>query len=169
YLGRGVAYARQGNNRRATEDLQASIKLLPTAMAMNELGTLSLASNDRAAAKQYFGFAADAQGPVGEQARAAFMRLDIADNPGQYIAVQPYVNQGGRLLARIENRAPLTVRDVTVEFQAVVAGQLVTRSVGLAQIGSGQGGELDSGINFPAGVMPAANQVSVTVSGARVD
>lgn len=169
YLGRGVAYSRQGDNRRATADLQASIKLLPTAMAMNELGTLSLANNDRAAAKQYFGFAADAQGPIGDQARAAFMRLDVADNPGQYIAVQPYVNQSGRLLARIENRSPLTIRDVTVEFQAVVSGQLVTRSVGLAQIASGQGGELDSSINFPAGVMPAANQVSVAVRGARVD
>ena len=169
YLGRGVAYARQGERARANEDLQASINLLPTALAMNELGTLSLANNDRVAAKEYFGMAAGAQGAIGEQSRAAYARLDIADNPTQYVSAQAYINQAGRLVARVQNNSPVPVSDVTVEFRAIVAGQLVSRSVVVPQIAAGQGGELDSTIGFQAGALPAAGQFSADVRGARVD
>src|SRR5690606_41631093 len=100
YLGRGVAYSRQGQQSRATRDLEASIALLPTALAMNELGTLSLAANDRNAAKQYFQVAASAQGPVGQQAQAAFVRLGVAENPAGSVAVHPCLTQNGRLAAR---------------------------------------------------------------------
>jgi beta-barrel assembly-enhancing protease len=169
YLGRGVAYARQGERARANEDLQASIKLLPTALAMNELGTLALESNDRAAAKEYFGMAASAQGLVGEQSRAAFMRLDIADNPAQYVSAQAYINQAGRLVARVQNVSPFPVSDVTVEFRAIIGGQVVSRSIVVPQMAAGQGGELDSTLSFQAGALPAAGQFSADVRGARVE
>lgn len=169
YLGRGVAYARQGQQQRATQDLQASIKLLPTALAMNELGTLSLQSNDRAAAKQYFQIAAEASGQIGEQSRAAFARLDIADNPANYISLQPYVNAQGRLLARVQSNAPVTVRNVQVQFRALIGGQVASRSATIPQLNQGQGGDVDSGINFPAGVSPSADQVSVVIAGLRVE
>jgi hypothetical protein len=61
------------------------------------------------------------------------------------------------------------VSDVTVEFRAIVAGQLVSRSVVVPQIAAGQGGELDSTIGFQAGALPAAGQFSADVRGARVD
>jgi predicted Zn-dependent protease len=169
YLGRGVAFARQGNRERAREDLERSVDLLPTAMAMSELGELALAGNDRVGAKQYFQAASAAAGLVGEQSRAAFMRLDIPDNPTQYIAAQPVVNNAGRLLARVENRSPVAVRDVAIEFQAVIAGQLATRTLVVPALAPGQSGELDSGLNFPQGVMPTANQVNVVVRGAGVE
>lgn len=169
YLGRGVAYSRQGQQSRATQDLEASIALLPTALAMNELGTLSLAANDRNAAKQYFQVAASAQGLVGQQAQAAFARLDVADNPARYIAVQPFLAGNGRLAARVENRAPIALSNVSVEFRAVVSGQVTSRTVVVPSMAVGQSGELDSGISFPQGVVPAANQVAVTVVGAAVE
>jgi len=169
YLGRGVAFARQGLNQRATQDLHASIKLLPTALAMNELGGLALQNNDREPAKLYFRTAAEAAGTIGEQSRNAFLRLDVPDNPAQYIAVQGYVNQSGRLIARVENRTPLTLRQVNIEFRALVGGQTVLRNISVSQLTSGQGGEVDSGINLPPGTPPGANQFSVAVSAARVD
>lgn len=164
YLGRGVAYSRQGMNDRATRDLQASIKLLPTALAMNELGNLSLQSNDRAVAKQYYQIAAEASGQVGQRSRVAFVQLDIVDNPSQYISVQPYVNSQGRLLARVQNNAPVSVRNVRVEFQALVNGQVATRANIVPQLTSGQRGDVDSGINFPAGAQPTADQVRAGVT-----
>lgn len=167
YLGRGVAYSRQGQRNRATEDLEASMKLLPTALAANELGSLALAGNDRASAKQYFQMASSAQGMVGDQARTSYVRLDIADNPAQYIAVQPYLAQNGRLVARIENRSPVPLRNITVEFQAVVAGKLVRRSVGIPQMAAGQAGDLDSTVNMPQGT--TANQFGAEVRSASVE
>src|SRR5690606_23766038 len=44
YLGRGVAHARLNQNREARADLERSSRLLPTALAMNELGKISLAA-----------------------------------------------------------------------------------------------------------------------------
>ena len=169
YLGRGVAYSRLGQRQRATEDLQASVNLLPTAMAMNELGTLSLQANDRASAKQYFQLAAQGGGQVSQQASAAFARLDVVDNPASYVAVQPYVNAQGRLLARVQNSAPIPLRNVQVQFRAVVAGQVVTRTALVSTLAQGQGGDVDSGINFPAGVTPTADQVAVGIAGLTVD
>ena len=169
YLGRGVAYSRLGQRQLATEDLQASVKLLPTAMAMNELGTLALQANDRTAAKQYFQLAAQGGGQVSQQAGAAFARLDVVDNPASYVAVQPYVNAQGRLLARVQSNAPITLRNVQVQFRAVVAGQVVTRSAVIPTLQQGQSGDVDSGINFPAGVTPTADQVAVGVAGLSVD
>lgn len=169
YLGRGVAFARQGDRQRARQDLEHSVDLLPTALAMSELGELALQTNDRVTAKQYFQAASAASGLVGEQSRAAFMRLDIPDNPTQYITVQPVVNSAGRLLARVDNRSPVPIRDVTIEFQAIIAGQLATRTIVVPRLAAGQSGELDSGLNFPQGVVPAANQVNVQVRGAGVE
>ncbi|MGJ8688010.1 MAG: M48 family metalloprotease [Gammaproteobacteria bacterium] len=169
YLGRGVAYSRQGQQQRATRDLQASIKLLPTALAMTELGDLSLQSNDRAVAKQYYQIAAEAQGAVGERSRNAFMQLDVADNPAQYVSVQAYVTPQGRLVARAQSVASIPVRNVRVEFRAIISGQEVARAVALPLLNAGQSGDVDSGLNFPAGVAPSAGQVSAQVTSASVD
>ncbi len=169
YLGRGVAYSRQGLNERATRDLQASIKLLPTALAMTELGDLSLQSNDRAVAKQYYQIAAEAQGSIGARSRAAFMQLDIADNPGQYVNVQAFVTAQGRLVARAQNVTAIPVRNVRVEFRALINGQGVSRAAVLPLLNPGQTGDIDSGLNYPAGTAPTAGQLSVQVTGASID
>lgn len=169
YLGRGVAYSRQGQQQRATRDLQASIKLLPTALAMTELGDLSLQSNDRAAAKQYYQIAAEAQGAIGERSRSAFMQLDVADNPGQYVNVQAFVTAQGRLVARAQNLASMPVRNVRVEFRAIINGQELARAAVVPLLNPGQTGDVDSGLNYPAGAAPSAGQVSVQVTSASID
>jgi predicted Zn-dependent protease len=84
YLGRGVAYARLNQTALARQDLEQSTKLLPTAMAMNELGKVAMTNGKRAEAKRYFLQAAQAKGLVGEEARAAFTRIDMEDNPAAY-------------------------------------------------------------------------------------
>ncbi|MDX1491860.1 MAG: M48 family metalloprotease [Pseudohongiellaceae bacterium] len=169
YLGRGVAFARQGNTNRANADLQASVNLLPTAMAMNELGTMALNANDRAAAKQYFQTAMGAQGAVGEQASAAFYRLDVSDNPANYIAVQAYVGDNNELFARVENRSPVQLSDVAIEFHAVINGELVNRTVQIGTMQGGQSGALNSRIRFPSETVVTQEQMSATVRSVNVD
>lgn len=129
YLGRGMAYSRQGNDSRARADLQASVDLLPTALAMNELGTMALAANDRGAAKQYFEQAASAPGELGARAQAAFMRLDVADNPGTYVQAQAFVGQGGQIQVRVMNRSPVAMSDIELEIQASVGRDVARRAI----------------------------------------
>ena len=168
YLGRGLTYVRQGNQRQGETDLQASVELLPTAAAMNELGGLALQRNDRAAAMRYYEVAASAPGAVGEQARAAYARLDISENPGRYVEIQPFVSEG-RVGARITNRAPMEVSQVVIQFRAIVGGQQVTRAVTVPRLAAGQTADIDSTIALPAGAVLAANQLAVSLTSLRAN
>lgn len=169
YLGRGVAYARQGERSRANADLQASVALLPTAMAMNELGQIALVANDRAMAKQYFETAMVAHGLVGQAASDSFYKIDIIDNPAQYVFVQAYVNEKGELLGTVRNRAPVAVKNITIEFHAIVGGQLVNRTAQIELLTSGMVGDIDSGIRFPAETVVTAEQMSAAVRSVSVN
>src|SRR5690554_550743 len=161
YLGRGLAYSRQGNDQRARADLQASADLLPTALAMNELGTMALAANDRSNAKAYFQQAATAPGALGQQAQAAFMQLDVADNPGNYLQTAAHLSNDGRLLIRVQNRSPVTLSQVRMEVQAVIGGERVSRQVTVPSLASGQTGDVDSGLRAAANAPLAGAQIVV--------
>ena len=151
YLGRGMAYSRQGNRNRAREDLQASVDLLPTAIAANELGTLALDSNDRAGAKQYFQMAAAAPGDMGAQAQAAFLRLDVPDNPATYVQSGVYLDPSGRLILQVQNRAPVPLASITFELQGNVGGQLERRIFTVNNIPAARASDFDTGLTLPAG------------------
>jgi len=167
YLGRGLAYSRQGNRDRARIDLQASNNLLPTAQAMNELGTLALQANDRSSAKQYFELAASAPGALGEQAAASFARLDMADNPREYLGLQVGVSQQGQLMISVRNQSPIGLRSAALEVQATVEGRTVSRQVNVPAIGSGQTRTVDAGIRLPSGVDPSMANVRINIRSAR--
>lgn len=149
YLGRGMAYSRQGNRNRARADLQASVDLLPTAMATNELGTMALAANDRAGAKQYFQMAAAAPGDMGAQAQTAFLRLDVVDNPTAYVQASVYLDQSGRLIIQVQNRAPVPLANVTFELQGILGGQLERRPFSVNNLPASRVSEYDTGLTLP--------------------
>ena len=163
YLGRGVAYARLEENRAARADLERSADLLPTAIAMNELGKLSLAEGDREAAKQYFQQASAAQGLVGQEAQGAFMQLDVQDNPGAYVQAQVFADERGRILARVSNRSSVGMRAVRVDFAAVVNGAVRRQSRVFSGLAGGTYVDIDSGLAFPAGTAWNANMMSAEV------
>ncbi len=169
YLGRGLAHSRMGNRARAQEDLQASVNLLPTAMAMNELGNLSLAQNDRNQAKQYFQQAASAPGSIGEQATVAFVRLDMADNPGEYLRSRLTVGDQGRLLVQVVNESPVAIRSARIDVEVAVGGRTATRQLSLSSLASGQSRVLDTGVNLPAEAELSEVRGSTRVRDVRVD
>src|SRR5690606_954418 len=100
------------------------------------------------------------------QAHASFVRLDVADNPAGYVAVQPLLTQNGRLPARLQNPAPVALDYISVEFRAEVDGRVESNTVVVRSMDAGEGGALESAIAVPQGVVPASNQVSVRVVGA---
>jgi len=163
YLGRGVAYARTGDRIRAKSDLERSAELLPTATAMNELGKISLDENDRVLAKQYFQTAASGGGSVAAEAALAFVRLDLADNPATYVQAQAYVDDQGRLLARVSNRAGMDLQNIRLEFTAVINGEIAQATGGLASLAANQTSNVNSGLRFPPDSEAGANQMRVRV------
>ena len=169
YLGRGLAYSRQGNDRRARVDLQASVDLLPTALAMNELGTMALAANDTGAAKQYFQQAASAPGELGAQAAASYVRLDIADNPDAYVQAQAFIASNGQVQIRVVNRAPVDLALIELELQASDGRESVRRAVTVRRLASGQMRDVDSGLTLPAETNPQTVQAQVLVRRASVN
>jgi predicted Zn-dependent protease len=167
YLGRGVANARLNQNRQARADLERSASLLPTAIAMNELGKISLVENDRNAAKQYFQNAASAQGPVGQEAQRAFLALDVQDNPAGYLQAQVFADQNGRVVARVTNHSPVALNDIRVDFAAVIGGAVRRESRAIRSLPGGAAVDLGSGLAFPRGTVLTANMLSAVVVSAR--
>lgn len=126
YLGAGVAQYQTGNKARAQELLTKSAELLPTAPAAYYLGTIARERGDRAQAMDYFRAAAGSQSPLGQRAAAEFVRMDLDQNPGSYVAAQAQFDAQGRLLVVVQNRAPVTLRDFRVTPVLIdAAGRIV--------------------------------------------
>jgi predicted Zn-dependent protease len=119
YLQRGLAFQELGQQEKAVADLEYSTKLLPTAPALNALGKSSLAQGDREQAKQYFAAAAQSPSQPGQEAAASLVRLDLPDNPQQYLKVRLGLDRRNYLLAEVVNGTPLAVTNVEVVVQIV--------------------------------------------------
>ncbi len=132
YLKRGQTEAKLGDRLAARRDLEKSKSLLPTASAYNSLGNLYLAEGHRQKAVQYFRAAAGSKSQPGRQALRSLVRLDLSDNPGEYLKVRLGLNDRRYVVARIFNSTPLPVHNVEIRiFFRDSLGQLrrVTRSV----------------------------------------
>jgi len=151
YLGRGVARARLNQSSLAREDLERSSRLLPTAIAANELGKLSLQSGNRAAAKEYFSSAAQAQGQVGQEATRAFLQLDVSDNPGTYLQAQTYTDQKGNIFVRVSNASPVQLNNVRVDIAAVINGSIKRQSITLGSVPARAYRDASARLGFPEG------------------
>ncbi len=114
YLHNGMAKKALGDTSGAKKAFAASNALLPTPTAHKELGELSLAGGDRAAALQHFQVAAQSKSAAGQSAAVAMTRLELPGNPGKYIKASPQVNKNGRVVLVVRNMSSLPVRNVKV-------------------------------------------------------
>jgi tetratricopeptide (TPR) repeat protein len=137
YLGAGVAQYQTGNKDKAAQWLTKSSELLPTAPAAYYLGAIARDRGDRSKAMEYFRAAASSQSEIGQRAAAEFVRMDLPQNPGNYVATQAQFDAQGRLVVVIQNRSPaplvgIQVTPVLVDAAGRVAQQgapVVFRSV----------------------------------------
>src|SRR5262245_59645479 len=114
YLGAGVAQYRAGDKAKSEQYLTQSAKLLPTAPAAFFLGNLARDKGDNQNAVKYYQAAASSNSDVGKAAAGELAKLDLPQNPGNYLATGPQVASDGRLMLVIENRATLPVTDIQV-------------------------------------------------------
>lgn len=112
YLQRGLTRIKAGDLPAAHNDLDTSIKLLPTAIAYNALGNIESVRGNRRQAKQYFQAAAGSPSEPGRQALQSLIKLDLPDNPGNYIKTRASLDSKGYIIVEITNTAPLPVRHV---------------------------------------------------------
>lgn len=114
WLDRGVARYHLKQDEAAIGDLKRSLALLPTAPGHLYLGYSYERKNDSKNAIANYNAAAQAQGNIGEQAKAALLRLDLPQNPSQYLTVKAALNFQGQLLLTVQNPTAVPVRNVVV-------------------------------------------------------
>lgn len=114
HLKKGLANEQLGYRQQAKQDLDKSIKLLPTANAYNSLGNIARTEGRYNDAKEYFTKAAQDKTATGKQAFGSLVELDLADNPGKYLKVKLGVDQRGRTVAQIINNTPKPVKDIVL-------------------------------------------------------
>jgi predicted Zn-dependent protease len=114
YLQRGLAKEKLGDKDMAYADLEQSVKRLPTAPAMKALGDISQARGDYQKAKTFYRNAAGSKSPAGQAALASLVRLDLPDNPQNYLQARVGLDNNKYLVAQVENTTAETVADVAV-------------------------------------------------------
>ena len=144
FLGRGMTRSRLGNHQQARQDLERSNELLPTAIAANELGNLSLRAGDRSMAKQYYAQASRAGGSVGQIATNKYVKLDITDNPARYFDVSTE-EQNGVIYAMVINDSSVPVQSGVMRFSAVINGRERQEHASIGALGPGQVVRISSG------------------------
>ncbi len=114
YLGAGVAQFQAGNKAKAEEWLKKSSQLLPTAPAAYYLGNIARDRGDRNGALEYFRAAATSNSQIGQMAAAEFVRMDLPQNPSNYVATAGQFDASGRPLLVIQNTSPVTLTNIQV-------------------------------------------------------
>jgi tetratricopeptide (TPR) repeat protein len=117
YLQRGLANEKLGFHDRAYNDLEQSVKRLPTAPAMKALGDISQVRGNYQEAKAFYRTAAGSKTPVGKEAMASLVRLDLQDNPQNYLPVRLGLDNEKYLIAQIDNSTNEYVTEVIVAVE----------------------------------------------------
>ena len=150
YLGAGVAEYRAGDKAKAEQYLTQSAKLLPTAPAAYFLGAVAKDKGDTETALKYYQAAATSNSNIGQAAAAEALRIDLPRNPGNYVASAPRVDEKGRVVAVVENRAPLPLTAIQLTPVLVDAsGNIVRQAEPIKLSGTlqpGERGSVDTGI-----------------------
>lgn len=114
YLQRGLLRRLSGDLDKARQDLTRSLELLPTANAQQALGVIAQRQGRRDDAIAWLSKAADSDSTVGREANRELARLVLEQDPVRYLKPRLGLDEQGMLLVRLDNTAPLAVRDVRI-------------------------------------------------------
>ena len=95
----------------ARQDLESSMKLLPTAQGHYLLGRMDMRDGNRESATAHFDAAKASNSDAGVNSNRELARMD----PLQYLNVQGAMDQAGKVYAVLENQAPLTIGEISLE------------------------------------------------------
>ena len=99
---------------------------------------------------KYYQAAASSQSEIGQAAAGELVRMDLPQNPGNYVATAGQLDANGRVVLVVQNRAPIALADIRVTPVLVdAAGRIVQTgaTVRIVQaLGSGERVAVDAGI-----------------------
>ena len=122
WLGEGVAQYRLGNKPRAEQLLNRSNELMPSAPAAYFLGNIARERGDAAGALKYYQAAAGSESEYGQLAAGEFQKMDLPQNPANYLASGVQQDASGRVQLLLQNRSALDITAVEVTPFALAAG-----------------------------------------------
>lgn len=114
YLTRGLLHRELGNESQARRDLTAANRLLPTAQAHQALGLISLERGKKQEAIAQFQKASSAGSAAGKASMEMLSRLDVPENPQNYIRVSVRRDDHGYLTLATTNLSALPIEEVQV-------------------------------------------------------
>ncbi len=163
YLQRGRAYERTGNDAAAEADLEKSLTMLPTAPAHMVLGQIASRRGNRSKAIEHYRVVAEGQGEIAQQAQSDLVRLDIGENPGNYVQRRCDPDADNKLVVSVRNATQIALRNIVVvieyndggtsrQMERRLSGTLAAGEV--ASVATGLG-PYTAGSNCPAAVANA--------------
>ena len=105
----------------------------------------------------------NAGGDLGRKARFEYLKLDLPENPSNYILAQAKISNG-HLGANLINKSGLTIAQVSVRFTALSNGKSFSRTVKINQLQ--RSASVNSGWQVPDNF--SFEDVSLTVLSARL-
>jgi predicted Zn-dependent protease len=143
-----LANEKLGYRDKAYNDLEQSVKRLPTAPAMKALGDISQSRGNHQEAKAFYRNAAGSKTSVGKEALASLIRLDLQDNPQNYLPVRLGLDSEKYLVAQVDNSTNESVTDVVVaiEFNDARGRRQQAQYKVSGQIGPGKKAMVSTGI-----------------------
>ena len=110
----GMVQYELGNKAAAEPLLTRSMQLMPTAPGAYYLGRLNEDRGSTAEAVKFYKMAAGSQSQFGTEAMAHLTRLDLAQNPETYLAIQAQMDNQGRVWLTVGNRTTVPITDVSI-------------------------------------------------------
>ena len=167
HLRKGQLEYELGRNSVARNNLEKSIALLPTAEAHYILGKLDQKAGKPGTAIEHFRMAAQSDSATGKKAQAELVRLDLAQNPSNYIATQAALDDQGYVWVQLGNRTSLPMSNIEITYAWLDdAGQ--TRqdtAIYRGPLGAGQQDRVRMNVRLPAGA-DLARRFRVQATGA---
>jgi len=113
YLGRGLSRSKLDSRSAARKDFERSLRILPTAIAYNELGQLAERDGNEDAALRYYAQAAKSGSAAGQQAAMRYVKIDLPRQPANYVK-SSIVNTAQGPGLRVKNATKETLLNIRV-------------------------------------------------------
>jgi beta-barrel assembly-enhancing protease len=167
YLQAGSLLYQLGDDHRASQLLERSMTLLPTASAAFDLARVAHDAGDPEQEVRYYQLAASSDSPVGRSAARALVQIDIARHPARYVDVEPRVDPSGHVWMEVRNRAPIPIDSVVVA--AAIAGMGGGVAEGPVRLSTGREPLAPEGIaQLPTSLGPLSNPKAIRLVQAEV-
>jgi beta-barrel assembly-enhancing protease len=149
----GMVQYELGNKAAAEPLLTKSMQLMPTAPGAYYLGRLHEDRGNTAEAVKLYKMAAGSKSQYGAEAMSRLARLDLGQNPETYLAIQPQLDNEGRVWLTVGNRTTVPITDVVILVGVV--DQAGRTAYGPARVGTGSNAIPPSkAVNIKTGLGP---------------